>query len=117
MVSKTSDEKWKFIACYSNNKQYRNHVKILIIKACPILSQISHSKGLSPIGAFVYNCEKDIYKMSLRTHLKDQVDVGYICSLFGGGGHKSAAAFACDSIFFNNIIESNLELRTILQYY
>ncbi len=64
---------------------------------------------MSPIGAFIYYCEKDVYKMSLRTHIKD-FDLGYICSKFGGGGHKSAAAFAQNKQFFDDIFISRVDL-------
>lgn len=54
--------------------------------------------------------------MSLRSHTKD-IDLGYICSLFGGGGHKSAAAFSNTRQFFDDIVLSNVDLYKILNYY
>lgn len=51
--SNNPSESWKFIICWAINKQYRNH-------ACPILSEISYSKGMSAIGGFVYHCEKNV---------------------------------------------------------
>ncbi len=52
--------------------------------------------------------------MSLRSHSKD-VDLSYICSLFGGGGHKSAAAFSQRKKFFDKIIISQINLYYDIQ--
>jgi nanoRNase/pAp phosphatase (c-di-AMP/oligoRNAs hydrolase) len=55
--------------------------------------------------------------MSLRTHSKD-VDVGYICNIFGGGGHKSAAAFASNkNFFYEEIVISQVDISKYLKNY
>lgn len=54
--------------------------------------------------------------MSMRSHFKE-IDVGYICSLYGGGGHKSAAAFAQNQKFFDDIVISRIDLYNVVQYY
>jgi nanoRNase/pAp phosphatase (c-di-AMP/oligoRNAs hydrolase) len=57
-----------------------------------------------------------IYKLSLRSHSKD-IDLGYICSIFGGGGHKSAAAFATNKIFFDKSTISRIDIyKDLLKY-
>lgn len=109
LKDENSNNSWKFIICITYNKQYRNY-------ACPLLSRISFNKGMSPIGGFLYHCEKDIYKLSLRTHSND-IDLGHICSLFGGGGHKLAAAFAKNKKFFDDNIVQKIDLYKDLVYY
>jgi hypothetical protein len=54
--------------------------------------------------------------MSMRSHIKE-IDLGYICSLFGGGGHKSAAAFANNRNFFDEIVISQIDLYNALKNY
>jgi nanoRNase/pAp phosphatase (c-di-AMP/oligoRNAs hydrolase) len=72
--------------------------------------------GMSPIGAFIYYCEKDIYKISMRSHLKD-TDVGHVCQIFGGGGHRSAAAFAKSKAFFDELLINKIDLTKELKKY
>ena len=81
---------------------------------------------MSAIGAFLYHCEKDviydylnttqIYKLSLRTHSND-IDLSYLCSVFGGGGHKSAAAFATNKEFFDKCTLNRIDLYKDLSKY
>jgi nanoRNase/pAp phosphatase (c-di-AMP/oligoRNAs hydrolase) len=52
----------------------------------------------------------------LRTHSKE-IDLGHICSLFGGGGHKTAAAFAEKKSFFDNFIIGKLDIYKDVQNY
>jgi nanoRNase/pAp phosphatase (c-di-AMP/oligoRNAs hydrolase) len=54
---------------------------------------------------WVYNLNKKIYILSLRSN---RVDLSVICKMFGGGGHKGAGAFtfssdkiALDELFYN----------------
>ncbi len=46
----------------------------------------------------------------MRSH-SDDIDLGTICKHFGGGGHKSAAAFAETRLFFNNIVIKSVDLN------
>lgn len=54
--------------------------------------------------------------MSLRTHSKD-MDLSYVCTAFGGGGHKTASAFAKEKSFFDSIIIKPIDLYKDLQKY
>jgi hypothetical protein len=51
----------------------------------------------------------------MRSHLPDIVDCGNICSLFGGGGHKAAAAFPQEYKFFSNLCIQNVNLKKDLK--
>jgi nanoRNase/pAp phosphatase (c-di-AMP/oligoRNAs hydrolase) len=46
----------------------------------------------------------------MRTHV-DTIDLGEICKSFGGGGHKSAAAFSGNKNFFDGIIVESIQLE------
>ena len=70
---------------------------------------------MKPIGAFVYQVSLSEYKMSIRSHTKD-IDVGLICGIFGGGGHKSAGAFVGSYDFlFKDIVISQISLYKTLK--
>ena len=63
--------------------------------ACPSITDLANT-ALSKIDcdffiAWTYNLDKRDYVVSMRSK---SVDVGKIAQLFGGGGHKLAAAFA-----------------------
>ncbi|MEZ3486449.1 MAG: bifunctional oligoribonuclease/PAP phosphatase NrnA [Lachnospiraceae bacterium] len=53
-----------------------------------IVSQLRLTRGVE-VAIFMYELEKNVYKVSLRS--KDQVDVCKVAGYFGGGGHKRAA--------------------------
>lgn len=66
-----------------------------------------------PIGAFIYHKEKNvrnlfiflllkIYKISMRSH-SQEIDLGFICKFFGGGGHKKSASFTETTNYVNNM--------------
>lgn len=96
---------YKFLMCITEKKYVRNY-------ACPLLGKISKNKGYLPIGAFVYTFEKEnrLYKFSMRAS-DDSCDVSKIANIYGGGGHKGAAAFIMDYDGIDNLI-----LRTINIY-
>jgi len=62
-----------------------------------------------PVGAFVYKYEKGKYKFSMRAS-DDTCDVSKIAQLYGGGGHKSAAAFIMDYNGIDNLILSTIDV-------
>ena len=78
---------YKFLMCITEKKYVRNF-------ACPLLGKISQKKGFLPVGAFVFTFEREnkLYKFSMRS-ADDSFDVSKIASIYGGGGHKHAAAF------------------------
>lgn len=80
------NDKWKFLVCKTQNKQYRNY-------GCVILGKISMRKGYLPIGGFIYKIGQDDYKLSMRTANKGMIDTSEIAKQFGGGGHKDASSF------------------------
>lgn len=53
-----------------------------------IVSQLRYTKG-TQVAVFLYELEKDRYKVSMRSNTK--ADVSIIAGQFGGGGHKKAA--------------------------
>lgn len=53
-----------------------------------IVNQLNNTKE-AKAALFLYETEKDTYKVSLRS--KDNVDVCRVAKNFGGGGHKKAA--------------------------
>ena len=53
-----------------------------------IVSQLRLTKGVE-VAIFMYELEKNVYKVSLRS--KENVDVCKVAGYFGGGGHKRAA--------------------------
>ena len=91
---------YKFLMCITEKKNVRNY-------ACPLLGKISKKRGFLPVGAFVYSYVKGLYKFSMRAG-DDTFDVSKIANIYGGGGHKGAAAFIMD---YNGI--DNLILKTI----
>lgn len=52
----------------------------------------------------------------MRTHLEN-IDLGQICSRFGGGGHKMAAAFSQTIQFFESIVVARIDLFNLLKNY
>ena len=79
---------YKFLICMTEQKYVRNY-------ACPFLAKISKKKGFLPIGGFVYKYVNPLYKFSMRTG-DDTCDVAKIAGMYGGGGHKTAAAFTIE---------------------
>lgn len=61
---------------------------------------------------WVYNLDSKKYVLSLRSR---SVDIGEICKIFGGGGHKLAAAFSFYSkdMFIDELFEGPSLPRTI----
>ena len=82
--------------CITEKKYVRNY-------ACPLLAKISKKRGYLPVGAFVYSYVKGLYKFSMRSG-DDTIDVSKIASVYGGGGHKGAAAFIMDYDGIDNLI-------------
>ena len=87
---------YKFLMCITEKKYVRNY-------ACPLLAKISKKRGYLPVGAFVYSYVKGLYKFSMRSG-DDTIDVSKIASVYGGGGHKGAAAFIMDYDGIDNLI-------------
>ncbi|MGN1267395.1 MAG: bifunctional oligoribonuclease/PAP phosphatase NrnA, partial [Dorea sp.] len=53
-----------------------------------IVSQLRNTEG-AEVAVFMYEMEKDVYKVSLRA--SDYADVSAVAQRFGGGGHVKAA--------------------------
>ena len=87
---------YKFLMCITEKKYVRNY-------ACPLLAKISKKRGYLPVGAFVYSYVKGLYKFSMRSG-DDTIDVSKIANVYGGGGHKGAAAFIMDYDGIDNLI-------------
>ena len=94
---------YKFLMCITEEKYVRNF-------ACPFLGKISKKHGLLPIGAFVYSYGKNLYKFSMRAG-DDSVDVSKVATLYGGGGHKGAAAFVMDYDGIDNLIVKTINIK------
>ena len=94
---------YKFLMCITEKKYVRNY-------ACPLLGKISKKKGFLPIGAFVYSYTKGLYKFSMRAS-DDTCDVSKIANIYGGGGHKGAAAFTMDYNGIDNLILKNININ------
>ena len=92
----------KFLMCISEDKYVRNF-------AGPILGKISHKKGFMPVGAFVFSISKGLYEFSMRT-TDESCDVSKIANMYGGGGHKKAAAFNLESNNINKLIIQQLDI-------
>ena len=94
---------YKFLMCITEKKYVRNY-------ACPLLGKISKKRGFLPIGAFVYSYTKGLYKFSMRAS-DDTCDVSKIANIYGGGGHKGAAAFIMDYNGIDNLILKNININ------
>ena len=94
---------YKFLMCITEEKYVRNF-------ACPFLGKISKKHGFLPIGAFVYSCGKGMYKFSMRAG-DDTVDVSEVAKVYGGGGHKGAAAFVMDYDGINSLIVKTINIK------
>lgn len=94
----------KFLMCITEKRYVRNY-------ACPLLGKISKKKGYLPIGAFVYSYVNGLYKFSMRSS-DDTCDVSKIASIYGGGGHKGAAAFTMDYDGINNLILGTININS-----
>ena len=94
---------YKFLMCITEKKYVRNY-------ACPLLGKISKMRGFLPIGAFVYSYTKGLYKFSMRAS-DDTCDVSKIANIYGGGGHKGAAAFTMDYNGLDNLILKNININ------
>ena len=92
----------KFLMCITEEKYIRNY-------ACPLLGKISKKRGFLPVGAFVYEYANGLYKFSMRAS-DDTCDVSKIASLYGGGGHKGAAAFIMDYDGIDNLILETIDV-------
>ena len=56
-------------------------------------------------AAYVFDGKK--WTVSLRTHQDNNIDVSEIAKKYGGGGHKKAAGFGCDTLpeqFTNSLL-------------
>ena len=94
---------YKFLMCITEKKYVRNY-------ACPLLGKISKKRGYLPIGAFVYSYTKGLYKFSMRAS-DDTCDVSKIANIYGGGGHKKAAAFTMDYDGIDNLILNTININ------
>lgn len=56
-----------------------------------IIEQLRLTDGVE-VAIFLYETDKDEYKVSLRS--KKMIDVARIATAFGGGGHVRAAGFS-----------------------
>ena len=92
----------KFLMCITEQKYVRNY-------ACPLLGKISKKRGFLPVGAFVYEYVNGLYKFSMRAS-DDTCDVSKIAKLYGGGGHKGAAAFVMDYDGIDNLILDTIDV-------
>jgi len=93
---------YKFLMCITEKKYVRNY-------ACPLLGKISKNRGFLPVGAFVYEYDNGLYKFSMRAS-DDTCDVSKIAKLYGGGGHKAAAAFIMDYDGIDNLILDTIDV-------
>jgi oligoribonuclease NrnB/cAMP/cGMP phosphodiesterase (DHH superfamily) len=93
---------YKFLICITEQKYVRNY-------ACPFLAKISKKKGFLPIGGFVYKYVNQLYKFSMRT-CDDTCDVAKIAGMYGGGGHKTAAAFTIEYKGIENLILKEINI-------
>jgi len=93
---------YKFFMCITEKKYVRNF-------ACPLLAKISKKRGYLPVGAFVYSYTKELYKFSMRSG-DDTIDVSKIASIYGGGGHRGAAAFTMDYDGIDNLILGTINI-------
>jgi nanoRNase/pAp phosphatase (c-di-AMP/oligoRNAs hydrolase) len=46
----------------------------------------------------------------MRTHA-DTIDLGEICKIYGGGGHKSAAAFPGSKKLFDELVIESINIQ------
>ena len=88
--------------CISEEKYVRNY-------ACPLLAKISKNKGYLPVGAFVFQYTDTLYKFSMRTY-DDLYDVSKLAQIYGGGGHKAAAAFEMDYDGIDSLIVDTIDV-------
>ena len=95
---------YRFLMCITEEKYVRNY-------ACPLLGKISKKKGFLPIGAFVYGYVNNLYKFSMWSS-DDTCDVSKIANIYGGGGHKKAAAFTMDYDGIDNLIVKTIDIKT-----
>ena len=93
---------YKFLMCISEEKYVRNY-------ACPLLAKISKKKGYLPVGAFVFSYTDILYKFSMRTY-DDLYDVSKLAQIYGGGGHKGAAAFEMDYDGIDSLIVDTIDI-------
>ena len=93
---------YKFLMCITEQKYVRNY-------ACPFLGKISKKRGYLPVGAFVYGYINGLYKFSMRAS-DDTVDVSKIALIYGGGGHKKAAAFTMNYDGINDLILNTINI-------
>jgi nanoRNase/pAp phosphatase (c-di-AMP/oligoRNAs hydrolase) len=93
---------YKFLMCITEEKYVRNY-------ACPLLAKISEKKGYLPVGAFVFSYTDTLYKFSMRTY-DDLYDVSKLAKIYGGGGHKAAAAFEMDYDGIDNLIVDTIDI-------
>ena len=94
---------YKFLMCITEKKYVRNY-------ACPLLGKISKKRGYLPVGAFVYEYVNNLYKFSMRAS-DDTCDVSKIANVYGGGGHKAAAAFTMDYDGIDNLILKTINIK------
>ena len=63
------------------------------------------------MAIFMYELEQNLYKVSLRSG--DRVDVNKVAQYFGGGGHKKAAGVTMNGTSYDviNNLASRIELQ------
>ncbi len=74
------------VSCLSKNVMELHEVKAKDLEG--IVSQMRNTEG-TEVAVFMYEMEKDVYKVSLRS--SDYANVSAIAQYFGGGGHVKAA--------------------------
>ena len=75
-----------------------------------IVNQLRNTKGVE-VAIFMYELEQNLYKVSLRSG--DRVDVNKVAQYFGGGGHKKAAGVTMNGTSYDviNNLASRIELQ------
>ena len=93
---------YQFLMCITEEKYVRNY-------ACPLLAKISKKRGYLPVGAFVFAYTDTLYKFSMRTY-DGLYDVSKLAQIYGGGGHKAAAAFEMDYDGIDSLIVDTIDI-------
>ena len=75
-----------------------------------IVNQLRNTKGVE-VAIFMYELEQNLYKVSLRSG--DRVDVNKVAQYFGGGGHNKAAGVTMNGTSYDviNNLASRIELQ------
>ena len=77
-----------------------------------IVSQLRYTRGVE-VAIFLYELEKQRYKVSMRSNGK--VNVSVIAGYFGGGGHVKAAGCEMNGNFYDVLNNLTLHIEVQLQ--